>query len=1508
MGVGMSNLLGRALRGLSLVGLLWTLALPAMAQIRNEGAIPDGFGGVGVLATGINHTCGLRQDGTASCWGDDYRGQATPPPGTFIELSAGFEHTCGLRGDGSVVCWGSGYTAKEGEPPPPPPPSAMSGAFTTLASGTSHTCGVRARAHPWQYPEGNVACWSANGWGPTLPPPPAGDFAALSLGDDFACGLRADGRAECWGGIDPATVPAGAFIAVTAGARHACGLRADGSVQCWGDNGGGQATPPAELFTAISAGAFNTCGLRTDSRVQCWGENWGGQSTPPQDRFVAISAGVHHACGVRMDGQIACWGSVNWGSQYGPPPRAFEGVFGVGQLAAGDAHHCQVNPEGRLTCWGGFQPDPAPWARFSAAASGQGFSCGRNEDGRLQCFGTNDSLQQGLPFEPLRQFDLGYEHGCAVLALDGRAQCWGRETNGKTLAPEGVFRNLSAGLVHSCGVAADGSGKCWGYDGNGQSTVPPLPPERRFLTIQAGERHSCGLDSDLHIKCWGMSPPPGDPYNYDPLSNPEFATFRALSVGTDHSCAIRTDGRLLCWGADWNGQLRAPEGTFVAVSAGRSHSCAIRTDGSRACWGDPWMSPRLVLDPDHLRGVRPGQWVDVRFNLRSESSHPVQEPRYAIVAGTLPLGIRLEPDGSLHGSWHETGRYPITVEGRDRNGFAVRRDYVLSIDDTPPVIEPLVAGTDGENGWYTSPVDVQWSVTDAESEVLRSIGCDPARVQNETTDAGFFCHAESAGGFSFNDLHVKVDLLPPHIVLQAFESTGALARFEFEGHDPISGVGGFECSLDGAAFAPCTSPLQSAFASGEHEMQIRAVDAAGHRSEPLIQRWLADATAPKITASVSGPLGTNDWYIGNVTIAWHLGDDESPITATSGCETATLSTDALQATFYCKATSQGGTTSREVAVRRDTVAPDTRLIAMPVFASNATTASFEFDGSDATSGVAGYECRLDAGAYAPCGSPKRYDNLAHGLHTFYVRAVDAAGNRDATPREYDFVVDTTPPVITDSVSGGQGSNGWYTSDVLVYFAIQDIDSNYNNTPGCEMGSQRIDTAGRDFVCSATSAGGTATKTVSIRRDATPPETQFTATPASGSSTGATFAFTGDDATAGVASYECSLDGAAFVACASSRTVEVAPGAHTFAVRAVDHAGHRDPSPARHDWVVDITPPTVTPSVVGTLGNDGWYVGDVEISWQVADADSGVTSTGCNTVTLNTDTAGASFTCTATSTGGSSSRTVTVKRDATAPTVVAAATAAPNASGWYNTAVTVGFTCADALSGVVTACNPQTMSAEGTSTSSALIVRDAAGNGATSNAVTVRIDRVAPLLAPTVSPNPLLLNATTSATANGVDSGSGIASEQCAPLATATVGSKTASCTVTDAAGNSASAGASYRVVYGFVGFSSPLQNPPTLNVLKAGRSVPVRWRLVDAQGAPVSNLGTAAIGTTAIACPSAVENRISVYGGANSQLQNLGNGYYQLDWAAAVGYRATCRRLNLDLGDGQAHPAQFKFN
>ncbi len=163
---------------------------------------------------------------------------------------------------------------------------------------------------------------------------------------------------------------------------------------------------------------------------------------------------------------------------------------------------------------------------------------------------------------------------------------------------------------------------------------------------------------------------------------------------------------------------------------------------------------------------------------------------------------------------------------------------------------------------------------------------------------------------------------------------------------------------------------------------------------------------------------------------------------------------------------------------------------------------------------------------------------------------------------------------------------------------------------------------------------------------------------------------------------------------------------------------------------DTTPPVITPTVTGTLGNNGWYTGDVTVSWMVADDESPITAkNGCDTTTVSNDTAGTTFTCSATSSGGTASKSVTVQRDGTLPTITGSASPAPNANGWSNSSVTVSFVCSDATSGIATCAAPQTLG-EGGNQSVSGTATDQAGNTASAQVTGINADVTAPQVAVT----------------------------------------------------------------------------------------------------------------------------------------------------------------------------------
>ena len=114
---------------------------------------------------------------------------------------------------------------------------------------------------------------------------------------------------------------------------------------------------------------------------------------------------------------------------------------------------------------------------------------------------------------------------------------------------------------------------------------------------------------------------------------------------------------------------------------------------------------------------------------------------------------------------------------------------------------------------------------------------------------------------------------------------------------------------------------------------------------------------------------------------------------------------------------------------------------------------------------------------------------------------------------------------------------------------------------------------------------------------------------------------------------------------------------------------------------DDSDPTVTPTATGTQGDNGWYVSDVNVTWDVSsDHLSGVTA-DCPASNLTSDNPGTTYTCTATTGAGrSGDGSITVKRDATVPSVALAGN-----TGSYTVDQNVSITCSisDNLSGVAT---------------------------------------------------------------------------------------------------------------------------------------------------------------------------------------------------------------------------------
>jgi hypothetical protein len=84
---------------------------------------------------------------------------------------------------------------------------------------------------------------------------------------------------------------------------------------------------------------------------------------------------------------------------------------------------------------------------------------------------------------------------------------------------------------------------------------------------------------------------------------------------------------------------------------------------------------------------------------------------------------------------------------------------------------------------------------------------------------------------------------------------------------------------------------------------------------------------------------------------------------------------------------------------------------------------------------------------------------------------------------------------------------------------------------------------------------------------------------------------------------------------------------------------------------DPTPPVITVATHGTLGANGWYVSNVTVIWTVSEPEGPpLSTTGCDARTITADTTGVTVTCSATSDGGTTSTSRTVRIDRVPPTI------------------------------------------------------------------------------------------------------------------------------------------------------------------------------------------------------------------------------------------------------------------
>lgn len=304
-------------------------------------------------------------------------------------------------------------------------------------------------------------------------------------------------------------------------------------------------------------------------------------------------------------------------------------------------------------------------------------ACAVTVDGERYCWGHNFFNQLGLgDIEPResptlldieatrwRTIAMGYGHACGI-DLKYQAFCWGaklasgtNDDTGSLPLPKAVittagpetFQMISAGFLHTCGIAGDSSLWCWGSNKSGalglgdkdvrlvpaQVTGGDLVKKYKMVSV-AGDTDSSfscaiGVTADA-LYCWGdNSAGQLGQGNTDPADIPTKVgdmKWTKISLGFKYACGIQSDESLWCWGKNTNGELGVGDfdprdkptkvtvgpAQWLYVSTSATHSCGIDVDGSLWCWGQ---NDRLQLgfsDPSNKEypskvDAGPAKWL-----------------------------------------------------------------------------------------------------------------------------------------------------------------------------------------------------------------------------------------------------------------------------------------------------------------------------------------------------------------------------------------------------------------------------------------------------------------------------------------------------------------------------------------------------------------------------------------------------------------------------------------------------------------------------------------------------------------------------------------------------------------------------------------------------------------------------------------------------------------------------------------------------------------------------------
>jgi hypothetical protein len=219
------------------------------------------------------------------------------------------------------------------------------------------------------------------------------------------------------------------------------------------------------------------------------------------------------------------------------------------------------------------------------------------------------------------------------------------------------------------------------------------------------------------------------------------------------------------------------------------------------------------------------------------------------------------------------GAHVFEVKARDaagNEGLAATASWLL---DTVPPASPLLTGAP-PNPSASGDAEFTFALVDGVGLLCRFNGSAFAPCTSPQTFTGlpdgqhvFDVRSVDEAGNGSEPVRFSwtIETGPPEPTIDSGPpslTTGTAAELTFSDEAPDVT---FQCSIDGSAFAACTSPHGYAgLGDGTHEFEVKAFFATGADSPAATYLWSIDTIAPAVPTIISGPTGSTTSAVARV--------------------------------------------------------------------------------------------------------------------------------------------------------------------------------------------------------------------------------------------------------------------------------------------------------------------------------------------------------------------------------------------------------------------------------------------------------------------------------------------------------------------------------------------------------------------------------------------------------------------------------------------------------------------